>query len=57
MAVPQMPRKWMWRGVVFKRRSGIGIVRGTVFPEEENNFESHEEHAEKHGGNDRGLGH
>jgi len=55
--VPQMPRKWMWRGVVFKRRSGIGIVRGTVFPEQENNFESHDEHAEKHGGYERGLGH
>jgi hypothetical protein len=48
MAVPQMPRKWMWRGVVFKRRSMIGIVV-VFFPIEKNDFERHDEDAQKKG--------
>jgi hypothetical protein len=56
MAVPQMPRKWMWRGVVFKRRSMIGIVV-VVFPIEENDFERHDDHAQKKGGEESGLSH
>jgi hypothetical protein len=57
MAVPQMPRKWMWRGVEFKRESGIGFVPWIVFPHQEKDFDRHDEHAQKQGGEDRGFGH
>jgi hypothetical protein len=52
-----MPRKWTWRGVVFKRRSDVGMARGGFFPEEKKDFEGHGEDAEKKRGEESGLWH